>query len=95
MEQSPQDKVLWKMAKKRAAFKQHLSTYVIVNLFLWAIWWFTQGQDGGSHGVPWPVWPMVGWGLGLGFNYFSAYGAPDKQTAVEQEYEKLKRERGN
>jgi hypothetical protein len=94
MEPKTQDERLWKIAKKRAAFKQHLSIYVLVNLFLWGIWWFTQGHDGSTHGVPWPAWTTLGWGLGLGFNYFSAYGSPDKQTAVEQEYEKLLREQG-
>lgn len=92
MEQQSPDERLWKIAKKRAAFKQHLSTYVLVNLFLWAIWWFTSGQHGYNRGMPWPVWPMLGWGLGLGFNYFDAYGSADKQSAIEREYDKLKRE---
>ena len=65
-----------------------------MNLFFWAIWWFTQGRNSGfGHwGSMWPIWPMLGWGLGIAFQYFDAYGHTDKGTAVQQEYEKLKRQ---
>ena len=35
---------------------------------------------------------MLGWGLGLVFQYFAAYGG-SKENLVDREYEKLKRER--
>jgi hypothetical protein len=93
---STQDERLWKVAKKRAEFKRHLTSYVLVNLFLWGIWWFTTGKFGIPTGpVPWPAWVTLGWGLGLGFNYFDAYGDIDKQSAIEREFEKLKREQGD
>jgi hypothetical protein len=93
MDSTPRDERLWKMAKRRADFKKHLTSYVLVNLFLWGLWWFTAGQYHIPTGpVPWPAWVSLGWGLGLGFNYFEAYGDGDKQTAIEKEYEKLKRE---
>ena len=43
----PQDKdpQLWEIAKKRVEFKSHLTTYIIVNAFFWAIWYFTEGKD--------------------------------------------------
>ena len=31
------DKQLWRIAKKRAGFKKHLASYIIVNGFLWAM----------------------------------------------------------
>ncbi len=83
------DPELWKIAQKRASFKRHLSTYIIVNCFFWLLWFFTDNDWHGS--APWPVWPMLGWGIGLAFNYYDAYG--DKSTSVDKEYEKLKRER--
>ena len=87
------DEKLWRIAKKRADFKRHLTTYVLVNGFLWLIWWFTIGRHNFNAGLPWPVWPMLGWGLGLGFQYANAYsGSADKHNAIEQEYEKLKRQ---
>ena len=90
---SSSEENLWRLAKKRTAFKRHLSSYVLVNLFLWAIWWFTMGRNGFGSGLPWPVWPMLGWGLGLAFNYTEAYNTSgSQQSDIEKEYEKLKRE---
>lgn len=34
------DHELWEIAKRRATFKQHLGTYVVVISFLWVIWYF-------------------------------------------------------
>lgn len=82
------DKQLWEIAKKRASFKQHLITYLLVNAFFWVLW-FLNGNRHYGGGVPWPVWPMVGWGIGLASHYFGAYVYP-KDNSVEREYEKLK-----
>jgi hypothetical protein len=35
------DQILWMMAQKRARFKKHLFTYLIINIFLWIIWFLT------------------------------------------------------
>jgi hypothetical protein len=87
------DERLWRMAKKRANFKKSLTVYILVNLLLWAIWWITQGQNGiGSWAAAWPIWPTLGWGLGIAFQYFDAYGDGDKQTSIEREYERLKQQ---
>ena len=94
MSQLPPDERLWKIARKRASFKKHFTSYFLVILFLWAIWWFTTERRHIYTGaVPWPVWPMLAWGLAIAFNYFDAYGSPDRQSAVEKEFEKLKAER--
>lgn len=86
------DPELWKIAQKRASFKRHLTTYLIINGFFWLIWFMGRGHYYG--GLPWPVWPMLGWGIGLAFNYFDAYQG-DKNTLAEREYEKMKKEREN
>jgi preprotein translocase subunit YajC len=62
------DEQLWKIAKQRVAFKKNLFSYIITIVFLWGIWWFTIGKDQGFNGYPWPIWPMLGWGLGLGIS---------------------------
>lgn len=85
------DEKLWRIAKKRADFKKSIFTYLVVIGFLWAIWWFTTGRHTGFQGYPWPVWVMLGWGVGLGFQYFEAYNG-NKQDLIEDEYEKLKRQ---
>lgn len=46
-------------------FKLHLTFYLLVNVFLIGIW----AASGG--GYFWPIWPMLGWGIGL-----AAHGAP-------------------
>lgn len=79
---------MWDMAKKRAAFRKHLTVYIVINAFLWALWYLTGGRTYGNDGVPWPVWPALGWGIGLAFQFFGAYvNHDDKDT--EREYHKL------
>jgi hypothetical protein len=89
MEQQ-RDERLWQIARKRAMFKKSLFSYLVVVAFLWAIWWFTIGRRVGFNGYPWPIWVMLGWGLGLGFQYFEAYNG-SKEDLTEQEYQKLKK----
>lgn len=88
----PKDELLWQIAKKRASFKKHLASYVIVNAFLWAVWFLSKRADFYEERFPWPIWVMVFWGIGLAFNYADAYLYNIKDS-VEREYEKLKRER--
>lgn len=84
------DPELWRIAKERAEFKQSLFTYLIVNGFLWLIWFFTDGDF--YSGIPWPVWPMIGWGFGVGWQFYEAYYGSEKDMA-EREYDKLKGKR--
>jgi hypothetical protein len=84
----PKEKLLWEIARKRAAFKSHLFTYLLVNAFLWALWFFS-GRHESGYGVPWPIWPTLGWGIGLVSHYIGAYVYP-QEDAVQREYEKLK-----
>ncbi len=79
------DQQLWEIAKARAAFRKSLFAYLIVNPFLIAIWFLTNGS--GSHF--WPIWPIIGWGISLAFQYYNAYSA-DGQTDVQREYDKIK-----
>jgi hypothetical protein len=81
------DPELWRIAQKRAAFKSHLKSYVIINTFLWLIWFMTGSRHYGT-GFPWPIWPTLGWGIGLFFNFIGAY--VNTGDSVEKEYEKLK-----
>ena len=87
------DEQLWRIAKKRAGFKKQLASYIIVNGFLWAMWYFTQGHsdfdDVNGNDFPWPIWCTLGWGIGLAFSYYGAYHI-DKETDTMKEYQKLK-----
>ena len=55
--------------KAKAAFQRHLFTYAWVNGMLVVIWALTN-----FGGYFWPVWPMLGWGIGLASHAFSVYG---------------------
>src|SRR5438045_1843217 len=93
------DEQLWRIAKKRAGFKKHLATYLIINAFLWAMWYFTLGHtqienvsiDGDSF--PWPIWTTLAWGVGLAFSYYNAYHN-NRESATMREYQKLKEREG-
>jgi hypothetical protein len=56
-------------ARAKAAFQRHLFTYLWVNGLLVVIWALTN-----FGGYFWPIWPMLGWGIGLGAHAFSVYG---------------------
>ena len=88
------DPVLWEIARMRASFKSHLFSYVVVNAALWAIWFTTKGyrwDNVDQFHTPWPVWPMIGWGIGLAFHFLRAYVYP-YTNSVEHEYQKLQKE---
>lgn len=85
------DEVLWEIAKRRASFKSHLFMYIIVNAFLWGIWYFSGNNSGHNDRYPWPIWTTLGWGIGVAFHFLGAYVFP-KANSVEREYEKLKQQ---
>jgi hypothetical protein len=82
------DPQLWELAQRRASFKYHLATYLIINIFFWILW-YLNGRHTTHQGWPWPVWPMLGWGIGLAFHFLGAYVVP-KDNLAEKEYQKLK-----
>lgn len=77
------ERQLRKLAKKRADFKRHLFTYVVIIGFLAAINLLT------SREYLWFLWPALGWGIGIAFHAFSTYSGW-KESLEEREYEKLK-----
>jgi transcriptional regulator with XRE-family HTH domain len=83
------DQQLWLIAKRRAKFKRSLSAYVLVIPFLWVIWYLTMPELSRYERFPWPLWPMLGWGLGLGIQYMNAY-VIEVGSLEQREYDKLK-----
>lgn len=84
------DPELWAIAHKRVGFIKHAVVYVIVNIFLWGLWYFNGNEYSGikDSSYPWPFWTTLGWGIGLAFNFASAYIFPNVNT-TEKEYQKL------
>ena len=52
----------------RQAFYRALFAYVVINLFLIGIWAFS------GRGTFWPIWVILGWGLGMAFYAFWIFG---------------------
>ncbi|GAB3726051.1 2TM domain-containing protein [Spirosoma lituiforme] len=86
------DPYLWKQAKARVGFRIHLRSFLIVNGGLWLVWAFTAFavHSAGHAGTlfPWPVFAMIGWGIGLLSHYVSVFHR-NEQNMVEHEYQKL------
>ena len=62
---------LQRLEKKRG-FRIHLGVYLAVNALLWLIWGAVLASTG--FWFPWPLFPLVGWGIGIGFHAWDAYG---------------------
>ncbi|HEX9354105.1 MAG TPA: 2TM domain-containing protein [Streptosporangiaceae bacterium] len=71
--------------KKQRDFRGHLLVYVLVNSFLVLIWAMT-----GRHGFFWPVFPIVGWGIGVIMNAWDVYGRREiTEDDIQREMEHL------
>jgi 2TM domain-containing protein len=64
--------------KKKSEFRSHLTSFLLVNAFLVGIWAFT------GQGYFWPIWPILGWGVGVGFHAWDTYGRPSSGPSEEQ-----------
>ena len=86
---------LWKQAKARVGFRMHLRSYAIVNTGLWLLWAFTtfafHSYTRADFVFPWPIFPMLGWGIGLASHYFHVYRGGNERSMIEEEYQKLVR----
>lgn len=58
---------------KEQSFKAHFNSYISVISFLWIIWFVT----GARH--MWPIYPMMGWGIGLICHALATYLNPFSQ----------------
>ncbi len=56
--------------EREQSFMSHFSSYISVIAFLWIIWFVT----GARH--TWPIYPMMGWGIGLFFHALATYLNP-------------------
>src|SRR4051795_13543528 len=82
---------LWKKAKKRAAFRKQLITYLVINSSLWLIWLISEHGDRLIDA--WPIWCTFGWGIAIIFSYLAAYH--NAGALVQKEYLKLQQENRN
>ncbi len=59
----------------RAEFREHLRTYLSVMALLVVIWALT------GMGYFWPIWPAVGWGIGIASQASAAFRSPRRRAA--------------
>jgi hypothetical protein len=91
-----------KQLKKKAAFKVHLLAYLIVNAALVVVWavLVIAGVSphitvaGPGHELPpdffWPVFPIVGWGIGLFFHARATFWTGRySEDRIQREMDKL------
>ena len=72
--------------RKKSEFKAHLLAYVCVNAFVLAIWAAT------GSSFFWPMFPILGWGIGLVFHGWDAYRQPvPTEQQIEHEMGSLRR----
>ena len=76
--------------EKKRDFRGHLLAYVIVNALLWAIWGVVFAVTGAWF--PWPLFASFGWGIGLAFHAWDAYGhRPFTEDDIQREEANLRR----
>jgi hypothetical protein len=72
--------------KKKQDFRSHVVAYVLVNALLVGIWAATGAN------FFWPIFPIIGWGIGLAFNAWDVYGRrPLSEEQIRREQERLRR----
>jgi uncharacterized ion transporter superfamily protein YfcC len=83
-EQQLRERAVERLKKKRD-FRTHVVIYVAVNAFLVAIWAVT------GAGFFWPVFPILGWGIGVIANGWDVYGRkPITEDEIRQEADRLR-----
>jgi hypothetical protein len=66
--------------KARRDFWNHALVYVLVNGLLVAVWAITN-----SGGYFWPIWPLLGWGIGLAMHALDTFRKPISEEAIQRE----------
>ncbi len=76
-----------KRVHKKLNFYRTLTSYIIINAFLWILWLMT----GSSY--PWPIWVSLGWGIGLAFQALDAFALGiserQRQQMIEEEMRRM------
>ncbi len=82
-----------KIVKKKKEFYSHLTIYLIMSVFFFLLNVF-------STDILWFQWPVIGWGIGVLFQYFDTFGYPgmgrynSEEAAIEAELRRMHREKG-
>jgi hypothetical protein len=83
-EQELRQQALQRLRKKRD-FRSHVVIYLSVNAVLVVIWAVASG------GFFWPIFPILGWGIGVVANAWDVYGRkPITEDEIRRESDRLR-----
>ena len=71
--------------RKKRELGAHALAYLLVNASLVAIWVVT------GSGFFWPVFPLLGWGIGLAFHAWDVYRGEPSEEQISREIARLQR----
>lgn len=71
------------MAERREWRRSMLTTWAVFAVFFVAIWAMT------GAGYFWPMWPILGWGIGVAVSGIKAYSSPDTYKVDNEEHDSL------
>lgn len=70
--------------RKKRDFTAHLLAYLMVNTVLVVVWAMTE------VGFFWPILPLTGWGIGLGFHAWDTFSRPPTEERIHEEMDRLR-----
>ncbi len=72
--------------KKKREFTSDVIAYVVVNGFLIALWAIAT-----PDAMFWPVFPLLGWGIGLVFHAFDTFSKPTfSEERIRREMDRIR-----
>lgn len=75
-----------KRLKAKRDLGAHVLAYVMVNTLLVVIWFMTSPGE-----FFWPVFPILGWGIGLAFNVWDVVSPAPTEDRIRAEMERIAR----
>ena len=70
--------------KKKREFGAHVAAYLLINTMLVVIWAMTGAE------FFWPIFPILGWGIGVFFNAWDVYGRPPSEERIRREIDRMR-----
>jgi 2TM domain-containing protein len=77
-------RALARLQKKRE-FWQHVMVFVTINTVFTAIWALM-----GADGFFWPIFPMLGWGMGIFFHAWDVYSRGPSEEQIQREINRMR-----
>ena len=83
MSDDPRRSAAIERLKAKRDFRTDVFAYVVINALLVVIWAATGG------GYFWPIWVMIGWGIGVIFHAWTVFGQqPITESDVQREMDR-------